>query len=132
MIIVTKIHTTLTAEDYLIKSAKEKGFNISEILNRALSDKLNVKEAVEKSEVHKCSVCQKEINAGYICQQNKVVICDECEKSWNYKKCNVDSDELNGNGIHYHIRFGFVKNEFGKTIKDIEKREADAQFEELR
>lgn len=117
-----KVHTTISIDDYNIQKAKEKGLNISEICNKAIQNKTDEKEALAKSTVHVCTECGKQIEAGYFCAEHKKIFCDECHETWDFKKCTHDiRDGITENMLHYHKRFGFVKESFGQTLEDIEK-----------
>ncbi len=57
---MVKRHTTLNIEDELIQKAKEKFFNISEIAEEAIKQKLGGVEVVIDTTVEKCEFCNKE------------------------------------------------------------------------
>ena len=59
-ICMVKRHTTLNIEDETLKKAKERLFNISEIAEEAINEKLGQKEVIIQTEITKCDFCGKE------------------------------------------------------------------------
>ncbi len=59
-ICMVKRHTTLNIEDEIIKKAKERLFNISEIAEEAIIKKLGHKEVIINIETLRCEFCGKE------------------------------------------------------------------------
>ena len=57
---MVKRHTTLNIEDNLLKKAKENCLNISVIAEKAIKDKLNLKEVQMDISIDKCEFCGRE------------------------------------------------------------------------
>lgn len=54
-----------------------------------------------KDEDFKCSKCLKEIEEGFICENNSsLVLCQECQDKFEMHKCKHDKED-----IHKHIKF---------------------------
>ena len=49
----------------------------------------------------KCYECGKEISEGYLCQERKVVFCDECQNKYKMQKCRHDA---RGEHFHYKVK----------------------------
>jgi NAD-dependent SIR2 family protein deacetylase len=58
-------------------------------------------KATGKAEEFKCSQCRKEINEGYMCENNKeLILCKDCQNEFNMSKCKHDKI-----GEHKHIKW---------------------------
>jgi NAD-dependent SIR2 family protein deacetylase len=54
-----------------------------------------------KDEDFKCSQCFKEIEEGFICENNnQLVLCPECQDKFEMHKCRHDKEQ-----IHKHLKF---------------------------
>lgn len=124
---MTRIHTTLTGEDYLIEKAKKLGINMSDVFNRALSDRLETKKnAPEESLKVECCVCHEFVDKGFICKDTRRAWCEKCHTEVNPSKdafcLPFYQKDINQNRIHEHNHFGeFINTEMGKSLSDIEK-----------
>lgn len=122
---MTKIHTNLTTEDYLIKAAKDKGFNISEILTKALQDKIESKKNINEALLKvKCIECAEFVDKGFVCNESGLAWCEKCHKDLNiHTKCApYFKEEMPGQLMHFHHHFGKFTNDIsGQTLKDIEQ-----------
>ena len=82
----------------VMNQAKKAGLNVSDVLEKALREKfVSKKNFPEKNLAVKCSHCSKEINEGFWCRQNQLVLCRDCQKSYDMTKCRHDM-----HGEHYH------------------------------
>ena len=55
-----KKHTTLSIDDEVIAKAKSRGFNISDVAERALQEKLNIVEKHIDTSIDNCEFCGRE------------------------------------------------------------------------
>ena len=75
---MTKIHTTLSVEESVLKEAKSKFLNLSAELEKALKEKLGKKQ-VEIPEGLKCEFCGEGKADSWLWPDEKW-ICDSCLK----------------------------------------------------
>jgi len=73
-----KGHTMISVEVELIKQAKERCMNISEVCEKAIRDKLNNKIDV-KEELRTCRFCSSTEDLTFLCP-DEVWICPKCLK----------------------------------------------------
>lgn len=80
--------TTITLSPGLRESAKKKGLNISEEVERALKLKLygSKENLPEEKMIIKCDICRKEINEGYLCRETRGVWCKDCGRNLDIQK----------------------------------------------
>lgn len=58
-------------------------------------------EATGKDEDFKCSLCRKELEEGFICENNReFVLCKECQSNFEMSRC-----KHNKINEHQHIKF---------------------------
>jgi len=83
---MVKRHTTLSIEDDLMKKAKDKFINVSDVLEDAIKKKLNIVEVIKSD---KCEFCGREerpataenpIGLTWLCP-DEMWICSECLNS---------------------------------------------------
>lgn len=104
-----KVHTSISIESELIEKAREYGINISAETEKAIKEKINSKKNLPESAiVIKCSQCHKEIEEGFLCPERELILCNECQKTFNMRLCPFDKM-----GEHYHVKWpGYdMKNE---------------------
>ena len=78
-----KVHTNLSVNDDILKEAKEKGYNLSEVFNAALVRALRPVQKETKRELTgsiKCSWCDVVIldDIYYYCQIHEAIFCSDC------------------------------------------------------
>ena len=124
-------HTSLNVEDDLLKKAKEKGLNITRELNIALKRKLGEEIPRELIKM-KCHACGAIITDGYWCPDSLRAWCKGCHEKINMQLVCREYHKNYGEGkerLHFHNPFGNVPVlDYGKTIKDIEKGNAEHQI----
>jgi len=119
---MSKKNVMISVDEFIHAKIKEKGLNVSEVCNKALRDRTDEKEALANSTIHVCTECNKEIESGYFCPEHKKIFCDDCQDKWDFRKCEHDiKDGVGESRLHFHNRFGIIKQCFGQTLKDIEK-----------
>lgn len=78
---MTKKITTLNIEAEVIEKCKESGFNLSELAEKAMKDKLGMKE-IDMREP--CFECGRERGEGirffWVCPE-EIWLCEKCEKN---------------------------------------------------
>lgn len=58
-------------------------------------------KATGEKEDFKCSICSKEIQEGFMCENNKkFILCKECQDDFNMSRCKHDKFRE-----HQHIKF---------------------------
>ena len=57
---MVKKHTTLSIDNQLIEEAKEKGFNISELAEESIKERLGKVDVIINKTIEKCEFCGKE------------------------------------------------------------------------
>lgn len=124
-----KIKISASVDDYLIKSARDKGLNVSEVLNKALMEKTNPKinDAPKETLRVECAKCGKFTDKGYFCRESKKAWCVDCHKELNISKscAQYHRQYSPGEFLHFHTPFGNVEiDNFGQTLEDIEKGDA--------
>lgn len=72
-----KKHTTLNIDIEVLQKAKEKNFNLSEIAEQAIKDKLQIKEVEIKQDIKNCEFCGRETNLTWLYPDEKWT-CDQC------------------------------------------------------
>lgn len=100
---MTKTHTTLTVDSDLLEKAKKLHTNISGEFNAFLRGRIipTKKDLPEANLKIICSLCQKEITEGYKCPNRDLVLCEECQESYDMTKCQHDKLKE-----HIHTKFG--------------------------
>ena len=51
-----------------------------------------------------CSLCEKEIDSGYLCREKELVLCENCQREFNMSRCHHERGE------HMHIAWPGKKN----------------------
>jgi len=97
-----KKHVTVTLDEEIIEKAKDQNINISGVANDYLKEHLRDKTLdFEKTGfVVKCSLCFKEINEGYFCKEQNLIICSDCQPDFKMADCPHTIE-----GYHYHHKF---------------------------
>jgi hypothetical protein len=111
---MVKVHTTLSLDNELLQRAKEKGYNLSEILVQALKSKLvmNISDLPAQNLSIKCSLCKNNITEGFFCALRKFVLCAACQDKYNMSLCAPSQP------LHEHVHFSFPEN---KNISNLPK-----------
>lgn len=117
-----QVNTSINEE--LHKKAKDKGLNVSNVLEEALRCRLRPDTSdVDQSQImFKCSQCGKVVEYAYICSYSKEVWCVDCEKSNKYCTYMIkEYVEKNSNKYHEHHRIpkldGSVDDKLYKEVK---------------
>jgi len=111
--------------DELHVNAKDRGWNISDILENAIRDKLNSKKELPEEVITiKCSICGKEIEEGFLCRQRKLILCNDCQKDFKMSDCPHDYE-----GMHEHIKWPGFHNLNEEVIPEIEQMQKEKNKE---
>ena len=113
-----KTNTTVSVDEFLLTRAREKGVNVSGMLNDALRIKLNPlkKDAPEDALMLICTQCGTPIDYGYFCKERNLFLCQSCQDNFKMSQC-----LHNKIGEHSHIRIPGYDDQNLDLIKEIEK-----------
>ena len=109
-----KVKTSVSVDDYLLKKAQDRGFNVSGILNDELRKKIQPsRQDVPNGALNlKCTQCGKEIEYGFLCEERNLFLCQECQDNFNMKLCPHDA-----RGEHMHIRIPGLEGQHTDKLK---------------
>lgn len=111
----------VSIDDSVHLKAQEKGFNISNVCENALIDKMNLNDILNDNPSYTCSECGKITDEGFVCIEHKKIFCRDCEMSWDTaRKCKHTEKDM-FNRLHFHRHIGKRKDCLGKTLEDIER-----------
>lgn len=54
----------------------------------------------EEAKVSNCTKCFQKVETGYYCDTYNVLICKDCHKDWDFKRCKYNKE---GQHEHTHI-----------------------------
>ena len=96
-----KTNTTVSVDEFLLTRAREKGVNVSGMLNDAMKIKLNPlkSDAPEDALQLKCTQCQELVEYGFMCRERNLFLCQSCQDKFKMHQC--PHNKINE---HEHIR----------------------------
>ena len=112
---MSKARLNLTVESALLERAKSSGLNLSAELEKVLrAREIKKSDLPEKALIIRCSICKKEITEGFLCRERELVLCQECQDSFDMSKCPHDK-----RGEHMHIKWPGFDNLNVKFLVDV-------------
>ena len=111
-----KVHTTITLDKDLQEKAAKQNINLSGTLNEFLRKYLEPKKSDLPQEVLVvlCSRCKKQIKEGFVYRERNLVLCQECQDSFDMLRCPHDK-----RGEHMHIKWTETQNQ--DLVQDFKK-----------